>query len=357
MKYKSAPLLSTALFLGAVAIATNLKAETFIIPADESFRADCAVKAEASEKATSMTVVGKDGWLFLGRELRHIGAGKFWGDAAAKVSQSSKPENADPLPAILDFKAQLDKAGIELLMVPVPPKAFIYPEKISNTVSAQDTARLDTLHQEFYDLLRKNGVTVLDLAPEFLARRNNDAAALGALYCKTDTHWSGRGCVIAAQQIAKTIGDETWLKNAAKIKTDSENKMVSIKGDLAGDVKPKPPKETLSLRFVSAAQKPIEPSRDSPIILLGDSHNLIFHAGEDMLASGAGLPDQLAAELGLPVDLIAVRGSGATPARINLLRLARANPDYLKQKKLIIWCFSAREFTESSGWQKVPIVK
>jgi len=51
-----------------------------------------------------------------------------------------------------------------------------------------------------------------------------------------------------------------------------------------------------------------------------------------------------------------VRGSGATPARINLLRQARANPDYLK-KKLVIWCFTAREFTESNGWQKVPIVK
>jgi alginate O-acetyltransferase complex protein AlgJ len=93
------------------------------------------------------------------------------------------------------------------------------------------------------------------------------------------------------------------------------------------------------------------------VLLLGDSHNLIFHEGGDMLATGAGLPDQLALELGFPVDLIGVRGSGATPARVNLLRRARANPDYLRKKKLIIWCFSAREFTESSGWQKVPVVR
>jgi alginate O-acetyltransferase complex protein AlgJ len=90
---------------------------------------------------------------------------------------------------------------------------------------------------------------------------------------------------------------------------------------------------------------------------MGDSYNLIFHAGGDMQAAGAGLADQLAYEWGFPVDLIGVRGSGATPARISLLRQERSHPGYLKGKKLVIWCLGAREFTESTGWQKVPIVK
>ncbi len=93
------------------------------------------------------------------------------------------------------------------------------------------------------------------------------------------------------------------------------------------------------------------------MVLLGDSHNLVFHSGGDMHAKGAGLADQLASLWGLPVDLVAVRGSGATPARINLLRQARANPKYLGEKKIVVWCFAAREFTESQGWQKVPVVK
>ncbi len=339
--------------VAVIGIALLAKAQT--APLTESFRAECATQAATAEKAEAMTISGKDGWLFLGRELRHIGAGKFWGDAASKVSQATKPENADPLPAILDFKAQLDKAGIELLLVPVPPKAVIYPHKISDKVPSGNTARLDILHQDFYEVLRKSGVRVLDLVPQFIAHR---ADTEGAVYCKTDTHWSSRGCVIAAQLIANEIQNRPWLKSAAKLKTDSEIKLISIEGDLAGALGSKaPPKESLSLRVVSVGQKPIEPSRASPVILLGDSHNLVFHAGEDMLATGAGLPDQLAAELGLSVDLIAVRGSGATPARVNLLRLARANPNYLKQKKLVIWCFSAREFTESSGWQKVPVVR
>ena len=68
----------------------------------------------------------------------------------------------------------------------------------------------------------------------------------------------------------------------------------------------------------------------------------------------AGLADQLAAELRITVDVIGVRGSGATPARVNLLRRAKADEAYLAGKKAVIWCFAAREFTESNGWSLVP---
>ena len=45
--------------------------------------------------------------------------------------------------------------------------------------------------------------------------------------------------------------------------------------------------------------------------------------------------------------------AGATPARINLLR----RKDNLAGKKLVIWCFSAREFTEAAGgWRLVPVI-
>jgi len=53
---------------------------------------------------------------------------------------------------------------------------------------------------------------------------------------------------------------------------------------------------------------------------VADIQGLIFDIGGDMLAHGAGLADQLALELGFTVDPIAVRGSDATPARVNLCR-------------------------------------
>jgi alginate O-acetyltransferase complex protein AlgJ len=327
----------------------------------EDFRARCAALAEAADKADTMTVAGKDGWLFLGKELRHVSVGKFWGPEAARVSKADKPDRADPLPAILDFKAQMDRAVIELLLVPVPPKAIIYPDMLFDNARADKGGplRLDVAHQEFYDVLRKQGVKVVDLTPDFIAHRTDKE---GSVFCKQDTHWSGLACILAAKRLHAEIKDRDWLKQPPRLNLISELRSVTIDGDLRQALRgEKPPPETLSLRFVGTKRAgdlvPVEPSPACPVILLGDSYDLVFQAGDDMHAKGAGLADQLALELGFAVDLIAVRGSGATPARVNLLRRARADATYLSGKKLVIWCFGAREFTESSGWQRVPIVK
>ena len=326
-----------------------------IVVADEAapkaFREGCAKKAEAGD---SMAIAGLNGGLFLRAELRHIGVGAFWGDAAAKVSKATKSENADPLPAILDFKKQLDAAGIDLILVPVPAKAFVYPEALTGGAPAALAERLDSFHQQFYEELRRNGVNVIDLLPNFLAKRGGDTAPL---FCKQDTHWSGMGTVLASEKMAAVLKSKPWFTALPKIKTKAEIRGVEIKGDLGNSLPPeKQITETLKLRFVSdESGSAVMPSQSSPIVLLGDSHTLVFHAGGDMLASGAGLPDQLAYELGMPVDLIGVRGSGATPARINLMRRIRGNESYLAGKKAVIWCFTVREFTESSGWAKVKI--
>ena len=297
--------------------------------------------AQVAEEQGSIVVEGTEGWLFFAPELRHLAAGKFWGDAAANVSQARRPEWADPLPAILDFHAQLSKIGVGLLLVPVPPKAVVYPEKLPPGSSNAD---LGAHLRAFYDLLRQNGVEVLDLETLFLSNREHPK---GHVYCQQDTHWSGVGTVLAAEEIADSV--RTELKQTPK--AESEWKSVEITGDLwtaLGD--PSLPKESLSLRFVE-----VEPTNSSPIILLGDSHTLVFHAGGDMHAEGAGLADQLGLVLGGAVDLIGVRGSGATAARINLLRRAQATSKYWADKKLVIWAIAAREFTESDGWRKVPI--
>jgi hypothetical protein len=98
----------------------------------DAFRALCRSKAATALKNYSISVAGRSGWLFFSSELRHVGAGKFWGQDAARVSQSAFAAHADPLPAILDFKQQLDRAGVELLLVPVPPKSVVYPDMLWN---------------------------------------------------------------------------------------------------------------------------------------------------------------------------------------------------------------------------------
>ncbi|MEP6955403.1 MAG: hypothetical protein ABI883_01150, partial [Chthoniobacterales bacterium] len=100
---------------------------------------------------------------------------------------------------------------------------------------------------------------------------------------------------------------------------------------------------------------PVVPDPTSPLLVLGDSHTLVFH---DFLAERAGLVDQLAEELGFAPDLIGTRGSGATAVRISLYRKTRSDPGYLARKKVVVWCFAAREFTEADqGWVPQPVAQ
>jgi len=307
----------------------------------ERFREFCA-KAAPGE---SLAVTGQEGWLFLRSELRHIGVGSFWGANAAQVSKASSPTKADPLPAIVDFHEQLASRGIKLIVAPVPCKALIYPEKLT-TASA---TRLDTVHQQFYKILAEKGVQVLDLTEVFLTEKARPDSSL--TYCKTDTHWSPFGCEVTARELKKLLGSPAWLSG----KPDAFLAKSQVRR-IVGDLTDGKGGEDLPARVVQGPAAALE-DRASPIVLLGDSHTLVFHAGAELHGTGAGLADQLAAELGAAVDVIGVRGSGATPARVNLLQRMKADPDYLSRKKVVIWCFAAREFTESAGWLVFRLAK
>ena len=299
-----------------------------------AFRAECAKKAATGD---DMAIPGADGWLFLRAELRHIGVGPFWGEAAAKVSKASSPDKADPLPAIVDFHEQLKAIGIELILAPVPCKALVYADKLGGPVEG----RVDAVHQEFCQQLAAKGVKVLDLAAVFAMEKTKGPL----LYCKTDTHWSPYACELTAKLIKEQLASPAWLvAKPGAFKTAAEKRTI------VGDLTDGKGSEELPVRVVTSADESALADKTSPVILLGDSHTLVFHAGQELHGTGAGLADQLAAELGIAVDVVGVRGSGATPARVNLLRRAKADPAYLAGKKAVIWCFAAREFTESSGW-------
>ncbi|HEV2840569.1 MAG TPA: hypothetical protein VGW39_04520 [Chthoniobacterales bacterium] len=322
--------------------------------AQEKLRRELAARVQVSERKNAAACAEADGWLFFAAEFRLLSLGRFWGDEASKVSRSHKPELADPIPAIVDFQKQLKARGIDLLVVPVPPKAAIYPEKIlpGFDVGAADPAPV--LHR-FYEELRAAGIDVLDLAPLFIQNRNDKR---GGVFCKTDSHWSGLGCVLAAQAIAENLRGKL-APPAAPEDFVAEWKEAEIKGDLVGLLPPdahKPGPEKSFVRSISLkGGGMIEPDINSPVLLVGDSHTLVFH---DFLAGRSGLVDQLTHDLRFAPDLSGTRGSGATPVRINLYRRSLKDPGYLAKKKVVVWCFAAREFTEASeGWAKVPVAK
>jgi alginate O-acetyltransferase complex protein AlgJ len=241
--------------------------------------------------------------------------------------------------------------------VPVPPKAALYPDKVLQGSESGRESSLATL-AAFYAKLNEAGVEVIDLIPVFAKMRDSGNPS-EAPYCKTDTHWSPAGCEAAATCIAEALGKKLGEAPAGKPFTTKEGGF-DLEGDLlallpAGT--PKPGKEKLQLRRVVSepAGKTLEADPANPVLLLGDSHTLVFH---EFAGEGAGLLDHVALQRHSVPDLIGTRGSGATAVRISLYRKALKDPGYLAKKKVVVWCFTAREFTESDqGWPKLPISK
>lgn len=312
------------------------------------------VSAELVESAKGTSVVeGVDGWLFLKEELQHVAAGKFWGEAAAGVTRTKKKQFADPVAAIVDYNNKLSAQGISLYLVPVPPKALIYQEKVQQGLSSDSADSDRALYREFYTVLEQKGVRVIDLIPTLLAKKDTVQ-----LYCKTDTHFSGAGLTYFAKDIAQQIAKEPWYADVPKQTLTKTDQVVSMRGDLLqmSGAQTNPEQLTLSIVRSQETGALLDSDPASPVILLGDSHGLVFTAGGDLYAKGGGLFDHLSAELGFVVDLLGVRGSGVTPARIKLYQRSKRDKTYLDGKKTVVWCFTARDFTGKSGWRNIPVV-
>ncbi len=298
-------------------------------------------------------IEGKDGWLFLQEELEHLGGKAFYGEGVLEGSRATKPEFADPLPAIVDFNKQLNDRGVELVFALIPPKALIYNDKLPGNLSMEMISEIDGIYADFYAKLSEQGVYVLDLISLFRAAKEKEQ-----LYCKTDTHYSGSGLRLVAGELSTEIRKKDWYAGITKKTYTKTQQEILIHGDLSVMEKSSL-KEKLILEFVTdaATGKAELSDSDSPVLLLGDSHTLVFSVGGDMHSNGAGLFDQLSADLEFPVDLLGVRGSGATPSRIKLYQRSRKETLFLEKKKIVLWCLSARELTGSGGWRKIPIAK
>lgn len=302
---------------------------------------------------TPAVVPGRDGWLFLGAELRHLQAGPFWAEHAETAAQAAAPDAKDPEAAIVDLAGALKAHGVELIFVPVPPKAVVMADKLAEPGKPGDGGQ----HQQaFYARLREKGVNVVDLTAALIAARSNDTVGV---YCRQDAHWSPAGIDVAAREIAAAIQKSgAAAASAAPGGYTAEPAEITLTGDLwtmAGDAKVE--KEKIRIETVKKAGAAPVSDESSPVLLLGDSHTLFLSAGGDMQAAGAGLPEHLAKALGMAVEVIGVKGSGAGPSRVTFARKAFTKPGWLAGKKVVVYCLASRELTEATGvaWKKIPL--
>lgn len=287
-------------------------------------------------------------WRFLPAELDHISRGRFW----SAGWENGNRHGTNPIAVITAYHEALGELGVKLLVVPVPPKAAVYPD-----LTPEETPMPEAI-DEFYDLLRANGVNVVDLLPGLQVER---VESLYQLYCKTDTHWSPTTGALAARTVAAMLTDEPWAAERA----DAERfqvqplSVLAFHGDLLeDDEKTSEMLERLPLEQVLDRDAPgagVAADASSPVLVIGDSHAMVFSTGGDMHARAAGFVDHLQAALGFPVDLSANRGSGIDAARGSVTRRAVQEPGFWDDKKVVIWLFTGREFTQGR-WVEIPPV-
>ena len=290
-------------------------------------------------------ILGKDGWWFYRKGMRYL-------VEPMPSATRSKTGYNDVIEAVVSFHDQLAARGIQLLVVPVPGKANVYPEKLTDRVEAGVLHHSHT--RDMIADLTDTGVEVVDLLEVFgQARDDGSATSTEPLYLARDTHWTPTGMQLAVRTIANRIRELGWAQAG---ELDYELRPIPVKRN--GDVVEMLQSPGVNRLFdpqgiacqqviVAATGEPYRDELSSPILVLGDSF-LEIYEGKD--PGSAGFIAHLAHELRQPLTSIVDRGGGSTLVRQKLAR----KPHLLTGKKLVIWEFVERDIRFGlEGWQDV----
>ena len=292
-------------------------------------------------------VVGSSGWYFYKPGLNYMLARR-------EVLRAANPTN-DPVSAIVDFRDQLAARGIHLLVMPVPNKESIYPDRLSS--------RAEGLHgvvsprtREIFEMLRSANVEVVDLFKEFTSAREQSGATTEIpLYLGQDTHWSPAGVTLAAKAVARRLAELGWVAPGT-IEYAEQAAPVHRVGDLVRMLQSPRieariiPEPVSSVQIVRGEEcEPYKDEASAQMLVLGDSFMRIY---QQDAPTSAGFIAHLAKELKQPLMSLVNDGGGSTLVREELA----AQPVFLNNKKVVIWEFVERDFGIGiKGWQRTRL--
>lgn len=302
--------------------------------------------------ASGATITGRDGYFFSGTELQRL----------AQLQDPNAASLRAATVAIVDYRTQLKNKGIELIFVPVPPKAILFPDKLDKDlkikIRRKKPARLDSTLQSTYAALRAKGVRVVDPTDALLDARETKKS--GPIFPKTAASWSPRAAEITAALIASELKGASWANQPGKegsLITEAAN--LTYSGPLSAGT---PASETLSLRNIGRSadgkmRSVTFSTGGHPLALIGDANLLAWReANNPVNSSGAfaSLADQLAYEFQTTPDLFPGKTDGRNAARQRILREATNGRNPLASTKVLIWVVSASDLA-LSDWKRVPL--
>jgi alginate O-acetyltransferase complex protein AlgJ len=303
-------------------------------------------------------VVGRGGWLYYQPGLAYVTGPDFLDRSFQQrvvkkaADAGNTPPTPDPMPALLQLNQDCIRFGIHLVLLPVPDKVMLQPFPLM-PFGGRGVLRVPNNpgFERFARDLRARNVDVLNVTPEEI--RPGEIRFLSQ-----DTHWTPEFMDSVAAKAADHV--RPFVASAGSRRRRSVGQTVRRVGDLvdllrlSGSQDVYAP-ETVTIQEIAEAEtgKPVEPSNDSPVLLLGDSFTNIFSRADMGWGQHAGFAEHLAFYLGSAVDVVAINGGGTSQVRAELSRLDMA--ERLGVKKVLLYEFAMRGLA-GDDWPVVPMV-
>ena len=288
---------------------------------------------------------GRDGWLFYRPDVEYVTGVAFLDPVRLRrrvesANEWAIPPAPDPRPALLRFRDDLAARGVTLIVVPVPTKAGVHPDRLAGAVAGAESGILhNPSFAALVDELSRAGVQVFD--PSVLLRSGRTSAPQ---YLATDTHWRPE----VMESIAAALAARVRAAGLAAV-TDPGYRIERTRVTNTGDITRMldlpvasglyPAEEVWLQRVLLADGSAWRAARESDVLLLGDSFANIYSLESMGWGTSAGLAEHLSLALGRPIDRIVQNDAGAFASREILAR----DPDRLTGKRVVIYQFAERE--------------
>ena len=167
-------------------------------------------------------LAGRGGWLFYTPGVDYL-------VERPPVHPPPDAGTESALLAIRSFHDQLADRGIRLLLVVVPGKASVYPNRLTRRFDAGRV--VDSPTKLFVQRLREAGIETVDLITTFRRARAAKLDSERPLFLSRDTHWTGTGVRLAAAAVAERVQQLGWIEPGT-VAFETQTLRIAGKADL-----------------------------------------------------------------------------------------------------------------------------
>lgn len=154
--------------------------------------------------------IGQQGWLYSSEEF------KAEVDGAQQVREN--------LALIKGVRNELAQHDVQLLLAIVPSKSRLYPEFVGDHPTS---ALRQELYPRFLNEMRAADIAAPDLLSALQAGKAN-----GAMFLRTDTHWTPEGADLVAQQLSSALKGSIRLAGEPQVFVTQASPAKPYSGDL-----------------------------------------------------------------------------------------------------------------------------